>query len=130
MTPGDFTPCLRCGRPVGEKNGLTFYQVTLERMVFDPQAVRNTLGLTMMLRSPALAEAFNPTPEIAKRLGDPEKFLLCDDCAMRACAIAALDEIARERRESVADDAATSNTTDAAECAPAPSDDPPPQEAA
>ena len=122
MKPGDFTPCLSCGKPVGEHNPLLFFRVTVERMAFDQQAVRNTLGLGMMFRSAKLVDALNPTLEIAKPLGEPEKFLLCDECAMKPYPIAAFDEKASDRR---ATDAGDGEPTPAA--AP---EDPPPGEAA
>ena len=122
MKLADFSPCLRCRKPVGEKNPILFYQVTLERMAFDHRAIQTTAGLTLQLRSPALVDAFNPDPDLAKPLGEPEKFLLCDECAMTAYPIAALEELAVDRRN-----------TDAGDGAPTPAavpDVPPPGEAA
>lgn len=124
MKPEDFTPCLACGKPVGENNPLLFFAVTVQRMMFDPGAVRTTLGLAMMVGSARVAGALNPDPEIAKPLGEPEKFLLCDECAMRAQPLAVLFEMAEDRRET---DAADGGTTVADAPAPA---CPPPGEAA
>lgn len=124
MKPEDFTPCLACRKPVGENNPLLFFAVTVQRMMFDPKAVKTTLGLGMMMGSARLAAAFNPDPEIAKPLGEPEKFLLCDECAMRAQPLAALFEMAVDRRESDGGDGGATVAD-----APAPAD-PPPGEAA
>lgn len=124
MKPEDFTPCLACGKPVGENNPLLFFAVTVQRMMFDPGAVRTTLGLAMMVGSARVAGALNPDPEIAKPLGQPEKFLLCDECAMREISLAELFEVSVNRREA---DAADGGTTVAYAAAPA---DPPPGEAA
>lgn len=104
MKRAEITPCLGCRRPVGHANGLLFYQVTIERLAFDHRAIQTTAGLDLQLRSPALVDAFNPDPELAKPLGDPEKFLLCDPCAMKSYPLAALEELAIDRRATDAGD--------------------------
>ena len=134
MKPGaamkleEFTPCLRCRRPVGEVHPLQFYRLSIEQMVFDHQAIQMTAGLSLQLRSPALVNVFNPTPELAKPLGEPDTFLLCLNCATSSYPIAALLELVADR---LAHDTGDGNTTVAAttpaEAAP---DDPPPGEAA
>lgn len=133
MKRADFTPCLRCGKQVGHANGLLFYAVTLQRMMFDHRAIQQTAGLEISLRSPVLADVFSPDPELAKPLGEPEKFLLCDACAMTSYPVAALEELAADRRASDAGDADTTVAapseppgTPAPECEM----DPPPGEAA
>lgn len=123
MKLAEFTPCLRCRKPVGEKNPILFYQVTLERMAFDHRAIQTTAGLALQLRSPTLVDVFNPDPDLAKPLGEPEKFLLCDECAMTAYPIAALEELAADRRSTDAGDGESTVPAGA-------TDGPPPVEAA
>ena len=122
MKRDDFTPCLKCGRQVGQANPLLFFRVTVQRMMFDHRAIQQTAGLELILRSPKLADVFAPDNDLAKPLGEPEKFLLCDECAMSSYPVAVLEELAANRRNS---DAGDGEQTPAE--APA---DPPPGEAA
>jgi hypothetical protein len=114
----EFTPCLKCRKPVGQANGLLFYRVTIERMVFDHRAIQNTAGLALQMRSAALVDVFNPTPELANPLDKGEKFLLCDECAMGDTPIAALEEMAIDRRANDAGDAASTPGTGADDTPP------------
>lgn len=126
MKREEFTPCLRCRRPVGQANAILFYRVTLERMIFDHQAIQQTSGLELILHSPKLADVFAPDNELAKPLDKPEQFLLCDSCAMKSYPVSALEELAIDRRCS---DAGDGEPTPAEVPAEAPAD-PPPGEAA
>jgi hypothetical protein len=122
MKRADFTPCIVCGNQVGFTNPLVFRVVTLQRMMFDHRAIQQTAGLELMLQSPALADVFAPDTELAKPLGEPEKFLLCEKCSLVPFPIAAMDEMAIARR--CTDDA------DGEPTAPAAPNDQPPGEAA
>lgn len=111
MKRTDFTPCLMCAEGVAHAGGMLFYAVTLQRMAFDLLAVRQTDGLERILGSPRLADVFAPNNELAVPAGAPTKFLLCDECAMRSFPIAAMEEVAADRRAS--DAGVESSTSDA-----------------
>ena len=94
MKRKDFTPCLRCGKGVGNPNGLLFYRVTVQRMMFDHRAIQQQHGLELMVGNPLIAQVLGPDSDLAKPLSEPEKFLLCDACAMKDYPVAALEELA------------------------------------
>ncbi len=113
MKREDFTPCVVCGDLMGKANGLLFYRLTIQRMAFDHQSIRQISGLEMVLGSSALASVFAPSTEVAKPFGDPVTVLICDDCACRrSTPIAAMEEIARGRAEAQSDEGATTHPDD------------------
>ena len=87
MRARDIKPCAGCGRhPLHTEDGrqLTFYVVTVDRAVLDPQAARSTLGLAMHFgpAGGALADVFSPDPHVVKTHEELRTILhVCESCA-------------------------------------------------
>lgn len=101
MQPSDIRPCDLCGKPLCHTQVPLFYRVRIEHMGVDLNVGRQLDGLAMMLGSSRLAEAFAPSTELVKPLGEADELLVCQDCALPGrdpeC-IGRLAEIASERK--------------------------------
>ncbi|WP_170149580.1 hypothetical protein, partial [Rhodoplanes roseus] len=80
MKQREFTKCLRCGKGVMHAGAITFFRISIERLVVDLGAVRRQHGLELQIG--ALAQHMGPDEDIAKPLLPAVAGLVCESCAM------------------------------------------------
>lgn len=73
-------PCLVCGKHLLEE-GILFYRVSVEFCGFDAQAVKQRVGLEMMLGSGPLARAMGPDADMANVMTGPVSAVIHQGCA-------------------------------------------------
>jgi hypothetical protein len=83
MKANELRPCDVCGRPLMAGGHVTFHKITFERMAVNMRAVRDRVGLSMVLGNNALAEVFAPIADVADRVGDADALVMCEDCALK-----------------------------------------------
>lgn len=97
----DLTPCAACDKPF--ENPIVRV-VDVNVAVFDRQAVRDRVGLTVMLGSPKLAAVMGPGA-LLKLNVDPDgktRLLICNHCYCEDLNIAELvEKVVARRREAV-----------------------------
>jgi len=71
--------CLICGRALLEKE-IIFYRVSVEMCGFDAQAIKQRVGLEMMLGSGPLARVMGPTDALARVVSGPAKVAIHQSC--------------------------------------------------
>ena len=98
MKRAEIKNCLLCGKVVAHNNDLTFYRVSITRLILNPRAIQQRQGLEMMLGSPALAEVMGPDDDLANEFSSHD-FLVCQPCALGSHCIAEMDERAGEDKE-------------------------------
>ena len=103
MKHREITRCAKCGHGVLHNGIPLFFRVAIEHFGVDLNAVRRAAGLEMMLGSAALAQVMGPDEDIATRIGEGSKAVLCHDCALDPnLSIGHLWEILTEREEAAA----------------------------
>ena len=99
----DIEPCLLCGKGVGDA-GLLFYEVKLYRHIIDVAAVQRRYGMELMMGGgaggAALAEVLGPSEDLAKPIGEPTRFLICERCTFESVGAAEMIEKVNARAES------------------------------
>jgi len=86
--------CAGCQKLIGHTGLPLFYKVTVERFGVDMRVVARQDGLAAFLGSSMLANVMGPQEEMAKEIGDPAKFSICEDCAnVSKLSVAALHEL-------------------------------------
>lgn len=88
--------CGGCGRKLGEARALFFWKITVDRYAMDHQAMMRQNGLGMMLGHGGLAEVMGPDEDMAKQIGKPVVFSVCQDCFIKPMNLAAKEEILSE----------------------------------
>ena len=81
MKQAELQRCAICHKGVMHQNNITFYRVSIERMVIDLGAVRRQHGLEMMISGP-IAAVMGPDEDIAKTLGKSKTAFVCETCAL------------------------------------------------
>lgn len=101
LTAEELHPCDCCGKPLCHQGLPIFWRVRLERMAVDRRAAEQHLGLTIMMRSPALASVFTGHQPIANPMFEkPQELLICEECAIgKPLPILVLAQTADEREE-------------------------------
>lgn len=80
MKPEDLRPCALCRKGVMHTGLPLCYRVTVDRIGFDQQAIRQLAGLETMLGSVALARVMSPVSEVGKAISRRE-LLVCEECS-------------------------------------------------
>ena len=85
----ELRPCSLCGQPLttdfggGTSGFMAGMRVTVQRMFIDSSALKESIGLTMMLGSAELADVMGTDRDV---LAEPKElrteFLLCNNCSM------------------------------------------------
>lgn len=73
--------CAICKQGVMHSNNPLFWRVTLERFMVDCKAVRQQVGLEMMLGNAQLAHVMGPNHDIAKPVMKSITITVCEACA-------------------------------------------------
>lgn len=92
LKENEVTPCKICGKPTTHCGSPLFYRITIERYMYDANAVRRQVGLTLMLGNPGLARVMGPDDDMAKRLQATAPAMVCDTCACESRSLAELEE--------------------------------------
>ena len=74
--------CDECGKGFLHTGLPTFYRITVERYIVDIKALQRQAGLTVMLDGhAALARIMGPNERLAKKIWEPVKITLCENCS-------------------------------------------------
>ncbi len=99
----DLKMCGLCGKGVMHDNNIMFHRITLERFLVDVGAVQRQHGLEMSMGGDAMAgiaQIMGPDEDLAKRVGEPDTAIICDECAMDMTCLAEIHErIAKDQGE-------------------------------
>lgn len=97
MKRSELKNCAVCDKGLMHSGSVAFFRVTLQRMIFDLDAVRELHGLETMMRSPVIANVLGPNRDLADPLNEegPITILICDDCSTSPHILAAIYEKAR-----------------------------------
>jgi len=83
MKQGELQKCTKCGNGVMHTDNPLFYRVRIERMAIDMSAVQRRHGLEQMLGGhSALAAVMGPDEDIARQIGSPQVWIICQDCSI------------------------------------------------
>lgn len=91
MKLSELRPCDSCGKPLTTGAGgvaIGFPYVVRVSMAFiDPQALRATVGTSMIVGSFGIGEVLSSDPEVLKIAGEHDEslwteLLICQDCAL------------------------------------------------
>ena len=89
MKAEDLRPCDACHKRLCSGNDISFYVVTIDQAVVNPEKVRQFQGAAMMMGSVKLAEVMSPYADemvttVCEHSGNPpEKLLICFTCYTR-----------------------------------------------
>ena len=99
MKQTEIENCVLCNKGVAHSRQITFYKITLSRLVLNIGAIQRQTGLEMMLGGHAgVANVMGPNEDMAEVL-DTQKALICGECATKSLPLAALDEAITNRDE-------------------------------
>lgn len=101
MSLRDIRPCDLCGKKLCHTQLPLFWRVRIERMAIDLQVAQQLEGLSMLLGSSRMAEAFAPSTDLVKPIDQPDELLVCEQCALpgrESECIGRLVEIASENK--------------------------------
>lgn len=101
MKQPEFTKCLGCGRGVMASGSIAFYRITIERLGVNMPAVKRQAGLEDFLGGQArIAFVMGEQEDIGLPIGDAQRGLICDDCAIKhVSCIAQLSETMADRTQ-------------------------------
>ncbi len=98
MKQTEIENCVLCNKGVAHSRQITFYKITLSRLVLNIGAIQRQTGLEMMLGGHAgLANVMGPDEDMAEVLNTQEA-LVCDECALtKDLPLAVIDEAITNR---------------------------------
>ena len=76
----DLRPCGLCGKGLMNSGIPLCYRITIDRLGFDANAIREQAGLEMMLGNAAIAHVMGTHADMAKPITDQYTALICEKC--------------------------------------------------
>jgi len=80
--------CGGCGKGIGKS--IFFWKITIDRYGFDHNALQRQQGLGLQIG--ALSRVMGPDEDLAKQIGPPAVFSICQDCILKPLNLAAMEE--------------------------------------
>lgn len=80
MKQKELKKCCICEKGIAHHRTITFYQIKLQRFILDTKAIKQQLGLEMMLGNADLAYVMGPDKDLAIPISQEIQKIICERC--------------------------------------------------